>query len=145
VTYRDQSAAKRSLYQRRKDLGLCPRCGGKRERPDRICCVKCNRQPRDKSKTADMSDAELEALIADRRETMPPDGQGVSLRITRERLVKLLSGGDRLTALQIARRSNITTRAVQQVVCNAVRNTQDRYLGRVMDGREYRYFLRETS
>jgi hypothetical protein len=103
--------------------------------------------PRDVS--ANMTEAELDALIAERMPTMPPDGNKCRAvqRADRSGLERVLAGGERLTALQIARRLGITTRGVQQVVCNAIRNTRDRYLSRVMlpGEREYRYFLLQSA
>lgn len=95
--------------------------------------------------TANMTAAELDALIASRLPTMPQDERGLCQRVARRQLEHVLANGERLTALQIARRLRITTRAVQQVVCNAIRNTRDRYLDRVMPPGEsqYRYFLLE--
>lgn len=96
---------------------------------------------RDCSITRNMSEAELDALIAERRTTMPHEA--TRGRVTRAQLERVLANDRRLTALEIARQLKLTTRAVQQVVCNAIRNRESRYLDRErMPGElHYRYYL----
>ncbi len=96
--------------------------------------------------SANMTEAELDALIAERMATMPQEGKAApKTRAGRIQLRRLLANGNRLPVREIARRLGLSTRAVHQTVCNAIRTAPERsgWLSREMVNGEYVYFLTE--